>query len=241
MKRIISTLLRAPAGARPFSPTQIAGLTMWLKCDAGITLVSSEVDVWADQSGNGNNATAVSSLLRPDYSTTLNGKTVLSFANNANMTLTSSVANTLTAAGNYSLFIVSRSTNTGAIQYIMSGVINTNNRFALGLTATNLPSFTYRNGASGTGKSFVAGTTTSWNIQTCKLSPHTYYVGTTAATSTSTVNNADPGSVRAYLGSNTNAANLMTGDVAEIVLYNSLLSAADELKVYNYLKAKYAL
>ena len=35
-----------------------SGLSLWLKADAGVTLSGSNVTAWADQSGNGNNATA---------------------------------------------------------------------------------------------------------------------------------------------------------------------------------------
>jgi hypothetical protein len=39
-----------------FSPSTLSGLSVWLKADAGVTLDGSIVTAWADQSGNGNNA-----------------------------------------------------------------------------------------------------------------------------------------------------------------------------------------
>jgi hypothetical protein len=39
------------------SPIPKSGLSLWLKADAGVTLSGSNVTAWADQSGNGNNAT----------------------------------------------------------------------------------------------------------------------------------------------------------------------------------------
>ena len=50
----------APLSAAPpaFSPTDIAGLKLWLKADAGVTESGGSVTSWADQSGQGNNATA---------------------------------------------------------------------------------------------------------------------------------------------------------------------------------------
>ena len=41
-----------------FTPKKLSGLSLWLKADAGVTLSGSNVTAWADQSGNGNNATA---------------------------------------------------------------------------------------------------------------------------------------------------------------------------------------
>jgi hypothetical protein len=40
------------------TPIPSNGLSLWLKADAGVTLSGSNVTAWADQSGNGNNATA---------------------------------------------------------------------------------------------------------------------------------------------------------------------------------------
>jgi hypothetical protein len=38
------------------APIPTAGLQLWLKADAGVTLNGSTVSIWADQSGNGNDA-----------------------------------------------------------------------------------------------------------------------------------------------------------------------------------------
>jgi hypothetical protein len=45
----------------PFSPADIAGLSLWLKADAGVTLSGSNVTAWADQSGNGRTVTLTNS------------------------------------------------------------------------------------------------------------------------------------------------------------------------------------
>jgi len=37
----------------PFLPSSLGGLALWLKADAGVTLSGSNVTAWADQSGNG--------------------------------------------------------------------------------------------------------------------------------------------------------------------------------------------
>jgi len=63
-------------GASAFSPTDLTGLALWLKADAGVTLSGADVTAWADQSGNGNNAGALGT---PSLST-INGKTFMNFA-----------------------------------------------------------------------------------------------------------------------------------------------------------------
>lgn len=60
------------------NPANIPNLAAWYKGDAGLTLVGGEVDVWADQSGNGRNLSAAASINRPTLSTR-NGKNVLVF------------------------------------------------------------------------------------------------------------------------------------------------------------------
>lgn len=48
---------RKPSGKAPFSPSDISGLSLWLKADAGVTLSGWNVTTWADQSGNGRTVT----------------------------------------------------------------------------------------------------------------------------------------------------------------------------------------
>ncbi len=57
-----------PYGSAPFSPTDIAGCVLWLKADAGITMDgANRVSVWADQSGNSNDATQATGARQPLY------------------------------------------------------------------------------------------------------------------------------------------------------------------------------
>jgi hypothetical protein len=60
------------------TPASISDLKVWLKGDSGITLVGGEVDVWADQSGNGINLSAAAAINRPTIATR-NNKNVLVF------------------------------------------------------------------------------------------------------------------------------------------------------------------
>ena len=53
-----------------------SGLSLWLKADTGVTLSGANVTAWADQSGSENNATAVGT---PSLST-VSGKTFMNFA-----------------------------------------------------------------------------------------------------------------------------------------------------------------
>lgn len=63
----------------PFSPANITGLSLWLKADAGVTLSGSDVTAWADQSGNGRNATPNDPTNKPLFNASdKNGKPTIS-------------------------------------------------------------------------------------------------------------------------------------------------------------------
>lgn len=64
-----------------WKPTDVAGCKLWLKADAGITKDGSDyVSAWADQSGNGNDASQGTGTNQPLWvDTQLNGKPVIRF------------------------------------------------------------------------------------------------------------------------------------------------------------------
>lgn len=74
----MATILAAkPGGGGPPK----TGLALWLKADAGVTLTSGKVSTWADQSGNGNDATQGSGALRPTLnSSSIGGQQGITFA-----------------------------------------------------------------------------------------------------------------------------------------------------------------
>jgi len=69
--------IRKVGGVAPFSPADISGLSLWLKADAGVTLLMSNVTAWADQSGNGRSVTVAS--LPAFTASSINGKPTIDF------------------------------------------------------------------------------------------------------------------------------------------------------------------
>jgi hypothetical protein len=99
------------SSATPFSPSDLDSLVLWLKADAGVTKDGSNyVSSWADQSGNGNNATQatgqISSLRLPYIAKTFtvaNNKldeTALNTLFGDLKDLTNGTAQTITITGN---------------------------------------------------------------------------------------------------------------------------------------------
>ena len=56
-------IFRHKAPSAPFSPIDIAGISLWLKADAGVTVDGDFVTAWADQSGNGNNCSSPNAVV----------------------------------------------------------------------------------------------------------------------------------------------------------------------------------
>ena len=57
-------IFRHKAPSAPFSPIDIAGISLWLKADAGVTVDGNDfVTAWADQSGNGNNCSSPNAVV----------------------------------------------------------------------------------------------------------------------------------------------------------------------------------
>ena len=78
---ITNLYFKSKLSVTPFVPTDIAGCQLWLKADAGITKDGSDyVSVWADQSGNGNDAVQATGASQPLWvDGQLNGEPVLRF------------------------------------------------------------------------------------------------------------------------------------------------------------------
>ena len=73
------------------APIPTAGLQLWLKADAGVTLNGLTVSKWADQSGNGNDAIQLDSPRQPLFvNDGLNGKPTIRFDSFSRLGLTGS-------------------------------------------------------------------------------------------------------------------------------------------------------
>lgn len=88
-----------------FSPSDVAGLKLWLKADAITGLNNDDpVTTWSDQSGQGNDVTQADSVKRPLYKTAIsNGLPVVRF-DGSNDVLSSSTFTTISQA--FTIFLV---------------------------------------------------------------------------------------------------------------------------------------
>lgn len=219
------------ASAASFSPTDISGLALWLDASDAATVTldgSSNVELWADKSGNGRNATQSTVLNRPNYSATLG----LRVTTGQRMDLAANLAlNDCTVFGVYS--------NTGAL---LSFTDSPNS--VEGSSEGRSP--LYWSGWSGWNSSLVTGTAPNIVAPGAFSGPEilrfrrngttlNFAIGTSVTTktaATTAINIQSPiGNRQTNLGADYR--------LRELVVYSRSLTDGEVTSVYSYLKAKW--
>ena len=102
----------------PWTPTDISGLTLWLKSDEGITKDGGDnVSQWDDQSGNSNHATQSNASYKPVwYDSQLNGYPGIRFDGSDNYLQVNGIASIMAGTDKpMSVFIVSKNTQSTGV------------------------------------------------------------------------------------------------------------------------------
>lgn len=264
--RAASLGVQARRGGVAWSPRNLPGLALWLAADKLTGLADgAAVATWPDASGNGRDAAQATAAKRPTYRTNvLNGKPVLRFDGVDDGLATPSI--TLAATTGVTLFAVVTGLTTGTDQAIaeFSANVNNNNgafmlyRAASGkLTGLLKSAAGIANLAKGSpfGGADTAALSATYDIPQAAgaeiqidadyawhrlHNPTTTAGGEMAGTTTGSANNTGAfGSYPLYLGARGAASLYLAGDVAEVLLYASVLSASDRYRVARYLGQKY--
>lgn len=213
-----------------FSPLDISGLVGWWRADLGITIATG-VSAWTDQSGTGNHLAQGAPANQPLFSASvaaLGGRPALTYDGTAKWIfrdpLVGVIAQPYTIASAWSLTdnTLTRRLydgNAGNREQCFTGV----NNYVIGagsnISATVTPntgghaSIGVYNGASGT----VAVDTTN--------------------TGAGAVGAASAGAM--YVGADFTGGANWFGSIAEVLLYNKALSAAEQGRLQGYLKGRY--
>ena len=222
-------MLRRHRTATPFAPTDLTGLSLWLKADAGITSALGYVISWADQSGNGNDATAFGTL-------TLSAVYANTFVDFAGGYFT---GNELITSPYATIMCVARFSSTRDIEIIFQQYSDGDN-LAL-----------YRGFDIDKGYRIYNGADLSSNSLTNEN--ETYLFGVTVNNDTGTLYLNSTADGNGYCGEITPAGlyyigKWVSGDVvttemqmAEIVVYDRVLTTLERQQVEAYLNAKYAI
>ena len=242
----------------PFSPTDITGLSLWLKADAGVTLSGSNVTAWADRSGNGRNATPNDPTNKPLFNASdKNGKPTISLTSMSDdiervFTISS---NPLGASGStafsvqYVEDVCDVGNDNGALFGNFGATINGDPQ-----TQTHYPygpdCFVYDSFATTLRKEALtspASISDAWSIYSVHSTSGEWknYVNGALmhSDSSNTYNNSIGGNdTTLYIGKQTGEGSFaLKGKVAEVILYNLVLTAAERQQVEAYLNDKYAV
>lgn len=227
------------SGGGSFSPTDIAGLKVWLKSDAIVGLNNGDsVTTWSDSSGIGNDVTEATN--KPVYHTGgLNSKPYVQFDGTNDRLKNASATGLPTGTNGRTVFVVAQPTSLAAYQPMVAyGASGTNQVWCLAFHGTSaVLSWGYSNDdsiattlADNTGYYFVHQYTGS-NIVVrqngAQLTSYADSIGTSGA--------------GLYIGTYTNELYFTPMKLYEVLIYNSSLSGGNISSVESYLASKYAL
>lgn len=211
------------------------GCICWLDAADATSInfqTGSYVSKWFDKSGFGNHVTQSSTAVQPLRNTTQNSKSTISFSG-AYLT---SENNVVFASSSYTKIAVVKQTSTATVGNFLGKSSGANDTFWYGgTTQVNL----YHNTATIL-TSTIVSPLNSWaiNIGTFSSSAATanLYVNGVAAGNVSSV--AQVGTSNIQIGAYGNS-NFFTGEIAEIIIYNRVLTPKEILLVNTYLGQKW--
>ncbi|MTI40431.1 LamG-like jellyroll fold domain-containing protein [Fulvivirga lutimaris] len=220
---------------------------LWLRSDVGVTQ-SGTVSAWADQSGNGLNAVQATPGLQPAYSgsnASLNNLPSMNFgpSGSTNFHLAIPDNDLLDDSPGMSFFIVLNPSSSGVY-----GILN--KRTSAG---SNQAYRIYRNGgnltsdiSNGAAANITLGNSpnifSSIYDQTISGNKYNLFVNSTTNASSNVTTTLPNETSPMYIGNfNLGDNRSFDGDIAEVIVYQDALNAAERVIVENYLSQKYAI
>lgn len=229
-------------GSSVFSPTTLGGLKTWLRGDQGVTIATG-VSTWADQSGNGNNATQPTAASQPSYSNPyVNSDAIhaLQFDGpllTGGLTLVFDFAYTSLPSSRESMFSIVQASGTRTYFEVISeqttGKINFVGKEGTGSTTTFASSFTWDTNPHWVVLAYTGGTNTD-------VAQYGMWVDGVAQTlaSFSTVsrpNGTDLGSIFGRITAANGIGSVAPMKMKELLLYNRVLSSSEVAQLNSYM------
>lgn len=219
--------------SRRLKPTSIAGCILWLSADKLNLANDSLVQTWPDRSGRGNDASQATGSARPTLKTntkntrptlSLDGGDDLDVANESNFDI-----------GTYTLFGVAVRT-AGATLIAKNVLIAGATRRKLQIDITD--DFQLSAGADGSSIA-TAATVSNYNIY-CVVgradADHDLVLNGDITNSTTTLDDTSfNNGILEIGGAFSNGAERLTGNIAEIIIYNRALQRRERTRVEKYL------
>ena len=264
-RQFLATSSLDTKGGRGFDPDDISGCMLWLKADA-ITGHSDADDLtaWSDSSGEGHDVVVPSTAARrPHYKTNIiNGQPAILFTGSNEEYLTTSGINTFFNDVDFSIFLVVKPTGVSTDNQLMFGGYYSTNWAISGSAINNQTAF----GIDADEKFVIKGkhTANDNSTSTDSLADNTAYIlsgvydfsattmwqfingtqtdkETSVEIGTSEANTPEIGAITAAGRGGTTVTNEYTGYIAEIVMFNSVLSERNLVDMNHYLGNKYGI
>ena len=226
----------------------VSGLAAWYDTtqSAYMTLVGTAITQILDRSGNGNHTQVQSTgTARPTLtSNQINGLSCAVFDGGDTLQLPSSLLS-IPNSGN-TIFAVANCTDNSQQRRIIAGTDGGTSRYKLsfgtkagsGSTTTS----TFGNFTTGTvGADFTTGANTNYQVFTGTFSGTTETLSVNGQTEVSDSNAGAFTATDMYIGSQVGSLSMHVGGIAEILIYNRVLTPSEILKVNLYLANKYGI
>jgi hypothetical protein len=250
MNKIHTSLLVFLLGVAQLSQGQSPGgvstnKRLWLKANAGVTTAAGLVTAWNDQSGGANNASTVNGVGPTLTSSAINSYPAITYIGTGGL---SGTFGTNITSGQISAFVVenmsSSTTNTsGAFSLAATGAIDTGvsssaslfERYTSGVATFRTSIRAKYTNANAVGQYHLFSThfTATQNLLYSEGAAATTGAFTSAALAAHvfTIGSRYTGVASKY----------MAGTIAEVILYDTLLTAAQRNQVESYLAVKYGI
>jgi hypothetical protein len=239
---VYSISLYANLQPQTIVPTSITGCLLWLDANDSTTITyssGSNLSQWADKSGLGNNMTQGTVASQPVYGTMSNGKPGLNLASNKFM-----ANNTIALPTSYSVFAVGYGTGASNGR-LLTGTADGYIFFGADSTGSNFASYV----GNGSSWSNAVANSPNYNVNSLCLMEMTnnstsnellpYFNGNAQTGKYGGVTKALTGLT---FGSNPGGgAQFWNGYVAEVLVYNTVLSKVQRQQVEGYLSWKWGL
>jgi len=225
------------------------GLQLWLKADALTLEEGEQVSTWTDSSGNGRSATQTTSSKQPIFTNAGIGPAALKFDGvNDDMEVPFSA---FFNSEEFTVFCVAKSNATAGDHTVVSS-IESGKGFALFMDMSNKDSTAFWRGGGGddgitsaansvvnTGAQIMTYVMDDTDADSQSDTVTLFVNGRQEAQDTSSVDYVPNGSANLKIGEM--SGDFFDGQIAEILIYNSVLSDEDREQVEGYLSLKYGI
>jgi hypothetical protein len=219
------------------SPTNIPGCQIWFMADDGVeTNASGNVTTWLDRSGNGRNASNATADQQPALQPNAQNSLPAVRFDGAGDRL--SYNGTFLAGTDYTVFIV-EGRRDNSVNWILRGSAGgSDNNINLNIGYRDNTTFSHAQYGNDYDMSVAGFTAQQFNVFTvdCGIDQkHTWRNGALLGSKN------DSTKLVSYAGATIGGNGGYNGDIAEVIIYNRTLSAAEMAAVHLYLEAKYAI